>query len=87
MATGGMDSGLGIEIELTCKHEFESWTCVVVMKIQPPLKVERHNDLHWPSTNPTSPKVNIIGDKTLANTEPQTPPLRTVKKDFQNLNL
>ena len=46
MATNGLDSWLGSEMGLTCKHEFQSWTCVVVMKIWPPLKVEWENDLH-----------------------------------------
>ena len=32
MATDGLDSGLGSETGFTCKHEFQSWTCVVVMK-------------------------------------------------------
>ena len=41
MATDGMESRLGSEMGLTCKHEFQSWTCVAVMKIQPPLKVNR----------------------------------------------
>jgi len=43
--------------------------------------------LHMPPPNPTSQKVNIVEEKTLANTEPQTPPLRTVKKNSQNLIL
>jgi len=50
------------------------------MKIRPPPKVERENELHKPPANPTSQKVNNIEEKTLANTEPQTPPLKTVKK-------
>ena len=50
------------------------------MKIQTPLKVEKENDLHKPPANPTSQKVNSVEEKTLANTAPQMPPLRTVKK-------
>ena len=41
MATNSPDSVLGNGMGFTCKHEFQSWTCVAVMKIQPPLKVER----------------------------------------------
>ena len=80
MAIDGLDSGFGSEMRLTCKHEFQSWTCVVVMKIRPPLKVERENDLHKTPTNPTSRNVNRVKEKTFANTKPQTPPLRTVKR-------
>ena len=72
---------------LTYKHEFQSWTCVVVMKIRPPLKVERENNLHMPPINPASHKVNNVEEKPLANTELQTPPLRVVKKNSQNLIL
>ena len=53
------------------------------MKIRPPLKVARENDLHKPLANPTSQKVNNVKEKTLANTDPQTPPLRTVKKTLK----
>ena len=70
MATDGLDSGLGSEMGVTCKHEFQSWTCVVVMKIRPPLKVERENDLHMPLANPTFHKVISVKEKTLANIEP-----------------
>ena len=87
MATNGLNSGLGSEMGLTCKHEFQSWTCVVVMKIRPSLKVERENDMHRLHANPTTQKVNNIEEKTLANTELQTPPLKTVKKNSQNLIL
>jgi hypothetical protein len=47
----------------------------------------RENDLHMPPANPTSHKVNSVEEKTLANTEPQTPPLITVKNNSQNLIL
>ena len=57
------------------------------MMIRPPLKVDREDDLHMPPTNPTSQKVNNVEEKTLANTKPQTPPLRMVKKNSQNLIL
>jgi len=43
--------------------------------------------LHRPPANPTSQKVNNVEEKTLANTEPQTPPLRMVKINSQNLIL
>ncbi len=59
MATDGLDLGLGSEMGLTCKHEFQSWTCVVVMKIRPPLKVERENDMHMPPANPPLKKSTI----------------------------
>ena len=83
MATDDLDSGFGSEMGLTCKHEFQSWTCVVVMKIRPPLKVKRENDLHRPPANPTSQNVNNVEEKTLAKVELQTPPLRTVKKTLK----
>ena len=86
MATDGLDLGLWSEMGLTCKHEFQSWTCVVVMKIRPPLKVKRENDLHRLPANPTSQKVNNAEEKTLANTKPQTPPLRMVKKKLSKPN-
>ena len=70
MAIDGLDSGFGSEMRLTCKHEFQSWTCVVVMKIRPPLKVEREIDMHKPLANPTSLKVNNVEEKTLANCKP-----------------
>jgi hypothetical protein len=38
------------------------------MKIRPPLKVERENDMHEPPANPTSQKINNVEEKTLANT-------------------
>ena len=65
MATNGLDSGLGSEMGLTCKHKFQSWTCVVILKIRPPLKVERENDQHIPPVNPTSHKINNVEEKTL----------------------
>ena len=83
MATNGLDSGLGSEMGLTCKHKFQSWTCVVVIKIRPPLKVERENDMYMPPANPTTQNVNNVGEKTLANTELQIPPLRMVKKTLK----
>ena len=83
MTTDGLDSGLGSAMGLTCKHEFQSWTCVVIMKIRPPLNVERENDLHRPPANPTSQKLNNVKEKTLANTEPQTPPFITVEKTLK----
>ena len=83
MATDGMDSRLESEMGLTCKHEFQSWTCVVIMKIRPPLKVERENDLHKSPANPTSQKGNNFEEKTLANIEPPT--LNSFTKTFKNM--
>ena len=67
MATDGLDSRLGSEMGLTCKHEFQSWTCVMIMKIRPPLVLKRDNDMHMPPTNPTSQKVNSVEENSLAN--------------------
>ena len=44
MATEGLDSRLGSEMGLTRKHKFQRWTSMVVMKIRPPLKVERERE-------------------------------------------
>jgi hypothetical protein len=33
------------------------------MKIQPPFKVERENDMHMPPANPTSQKENLTSKK------------------------
>ena len=67
MEIDGLDSVVGNEMGLTCKHEFQSWTCVVVIEIQLPLKLDKENDLHKPPANPTSQKVNKYKEKTLAN--------------------
>ena len=80
MAIDGLDSRFGSEMGLTCKHEFQSWSCVDSTSTKS-TKIE--NDLHKPHANPTSQKVNNVEEKTLANTEPQTPPLKTVNKTLK----